>query len=85
MYTLMKFLKEKFISLGIFVVNICIYLFTFSLHSSVLALDSLDNHNFVSDAVKNVAPSVVRIDTERLVERQPFDHFIRSFTSRFTR
>ena len=29
--------------------------------------------NFVSDAVKNVGPAVVRIDTERLVERQQFD------------
>ena len=41
--------------------------------SAVLALDSLDGHNFVSDAVKNVGPAVVRIDTERTVERQQFD------------
>lgn len=41
---------------------------------SVLALDLMnENHNFVSQAVKNVAPSVVRIDTERSVERQQFD------------
>ncbi len=30
-------------------------------------------HSFVADAVREVAPSVVRIDTERLIERQPFD------------
>ena len=30
-------------------------------------------HSFVADAVRRVAPAVVRIDTERTVERQPFD------------
>ena len=30
-------------------------------------------HSFVADAVQSVAPAVVRIDTERTVERQPFD------------
>ena len=30
-------------------------------------------HSFVANAVQQVAPSVVRIDTERLIERQPFD------------
>ncbi len=34
---------------------------------------SVDGHSFVSSAVRQVAPSVVRIDTERLIERQPFD------------
>ena len=29
-------------------------------------------HSFVADAVQRVAPAVVRIDTERTVERQPF-------------
>ena len=28
-------------------------------------------HSFVADAVQRVAPAVVRIDTERTVERQP--------------
>ena len=32
-----------------------------------------DPHSFVADAVRDVAPAVVRIDTERVVERQPFD------------
>ena len=36
---------------------------------SVRAID----HSFVADAVRRVAPAVVRIDTERTVERQPFD------------
>ncbi len=31
------------------------------------------SHNFVADAVKNVAPAVVRIDTERMLEREAFD------------
>ena len=36
---------------------------------AVLAIE----HSFVADAVQQVAPAVVRIDTERVVERQPFD------------
>ncbi len=32
-----------------------------------------EGHSFVANAVRRVAPSVVRIDTERLIERQPFD------------
>ncbi|MAJ82716.1 MAG: serine protease, partial [Flavobacteriaceae bacterium] len=51
-------------------ITFIIYLFPFS---EVLALDFIDGHNFVSDAVKKVGPAVVRIDTERLVERQQFD------------
>ena len=42
----------------------------------VWALSGLDvttSHNFVADAVSQVAPAVVRIDTERTVQRQPFD------------
>ncbi len=31
------------------------------------------NHSFVAEAVQRVAPAVVRIDTERSIERQPFD------------
>ena len=30
-------------------------------------------HSFVANAVKGVAPAVVRIDTERTIERQAFD------------
>ena len=68
----MKFLKTNFsyllkISL---LITFIIYLFPFS---EVLAFDFIDGHNFVSDAVKKVGPAVVRIDTERLVERQQFD------------
>ena len=68
----MRFLKTKFsyllkISL---LITFIIYLFPFS---EVLAFDFIDGHNFVSDAVKKVGPAVVKIDTERLVERQQFD------------
>ena len=69
----MRFLKTKFT----YLLNISILVSTFIIHfypfSEVLALDTLDGHNFISDAVKNVVPAVVRIDTERLVERQQFD------------
>ena len=37
-------------------------------------------HSFVADAVEKVAPAVVRIDTERTVERQPFDPTPVSYT-----
>ncbi|KZR75158.1 trypsin-like peptidase domain-containing protein [Prochlorococcus marinus] len=36
-------------------------------------LDGTTSHNFVADAVSQVAPAVVRIDTERTVQRQPFE------------
>ena len=69
----MRFLKTKFIYL--FKVSITFYFFLISFYpcSEVLALNSADSHNFVSNAVKNVGPAVVRIDTERIVERQQFD------------
>ena len=69
----MKFLKFKFSNL-ITVILIFFSFFTnFSEAQKVFAISSFENHNFVSDAVKNVGPAVVRIDTERLVERQQFD------------
>tara|TARA_B100000965_G_scaffold129694_2_gene107972 strand:- start:1085 stop:2215 length:1131 start_codon:yes stop_codon:yes gene_type:complete len=58
-------LKLFFISLLVFG--------SFYPNSEVLSETITDTHNFVSDAVKNVAPAVVRIDTERSVERQQFD------------
>ena len=42
-------------------------------NSEALSATLPDSHNFVSEAVKNVGPAVVRIDTERSVERQQFD------------
>jgi len=69
----MKFLKIKFIDLIKMFIIIFFCLVNFSQKTEVLALNSFDTHNFVSDAVKNVGPAVVRIDTERLVERQQFD------------
>jgi len=67
----MKFLKIKFVNLIQIFIIFC--LINFSQQVEVLALISSENHNFVSSAVKNVAPAVVKIDTERLVERQQFD------------
>ena len=39
----------------------------------VLSLEASSERNFISDAVKAVGPAVVRIDTERNIERQQFD------------
>ena len=69
----MQFLKIKFINLIKIVIIGYFCLLNFSQKAEVFALTSLDTHNFVSDAVKLVGPAVVRIDTERLVERQQFD------------
>ncbi len=62
---LLKILRSVFLCLLIFV--------SFYPIDTVLSLQSTDSHNFVSEAVKNVGPAVVRIDTERSVERQQFD------------
>ena len=69
----MEFLKIRFIYLLKTIIITSVFLLNFYPFSEVLALNSTDGHNFVSDAVKNVGPAVVRIDTERLVERQQFD------------
>ena len=69
----MKYLKIKFINLIQIFIVICFCVFNFFQNSDVLALTSLESHNFVSSAVKNIGPSVVKIDTERMVERQQFD------------
>ena len=69
----MKFLKIKFTNLIRIFIIFCFCLVNFYQQGEVLALASFDSHNFVSTAVKNVGPAVVKIDTERLVERQQFD------------
>jgi len=69
----MKYLKIKFTNLiQIFIIS-CFCILNFFQNAEVLALNSFESHNFVSSAVKNIAPAVVKIDTERLVERQQFD------------
>ncbi len=40
---------------------------------ALASIDEISSHSFVSNAVKRVAPAVVRIDTERAIEREPFD------------
>ena len=69
----MQFFKIKFINLIKVFIIVCFFLVNLSQKVEVLALTSYENHNFVSSAVKNVGPAVVKIDTERLVERQQFD------------
>ena len=69
----MRSLKTKFsylLKISLIISTFITYFYPFS---EVLAFDFIDGHNFVSDAVKKVGPAVVRIDTERLVERQQFD------------
>ena len=67
----MKFLKIKFFNLILSFITVCLVIFFHQ--AKVFALISSPEHNFVSSAVKNVGPAVVKIDTERLVERQQFD------------
>ena len=69
----MKLLKIKLINLIKIFFVVCFCLANLSQKAEVLALTTFENHNFVSSAVKNVGPAVVKIDTERLVERQQFD------------
>ena len=69
----MKFLKIKFVNLIKIFIVVCFCLINFSPEDAVFALNASESHNFVSSAVKNVGPAVVKIDTERLVERQQFD------------
>jgi len=69
----MRHLKIKLINLIKIFIIVCFCLFNFFQSTEVFALTSSVNNNFVSSAVKNVGPAVVRIDTERLVERQQFD------------
>ena len=69
----MKYLKIKFINLIPIFIVICFCILNFFQNAEVLALTSFESHNFVSSAVKNIGPAVVKIDTERLVERQQFD------------
>jgi len=61
----MKFIKSLIFSI----------LFVYAIFpvAKVFPLEFIENPNFVSKAVKNVGPAVVRIDTERSVERQQFD------------
>ena len=61
----MKIIKSFFISIVI--------VYALSPVSKVFSLEFSENGNFVSEAVRNVGPAVVRIDTERSVERQQFD------------
>ena len=69
----MKFLKIKVFNLIHIVIIVSFCLVNFSQKAEVLALTNSESNNFVSSAVKNVGPAVVKIDTERLVERQQFD------------
>jgi len=55
------------------ILSFSVFFINFYPASKVLSLTSSASKNFVSDAVRDVAPAVVRIDTERSIERQQFD------------
>ena len=67
-------IRRKINLIGIF---LCVIFLTLSVAITPLFalqdLSIIQEHSFVADAVRNVGPSVVRIDTERTIERQPFD------------
>ena len=63
----MKFLKIKLINLIQIFITVSFCLVNISQNAEVLSLTSQESHNFVSSAVKNISPAVVKIDTERLV------------------
>ena len=69
----MNSFKIKLVYLIQIFIIISFCLVDFSQKAQVLALTSSEGHNFVSYAVKSVGPAVVKIDTERIVERQKFD------------
>ena len=69
----MKFFNYKLNNLFNISLIFCVFFINLYPSSAVLSLNTFDNHNFVSEAVRNVGPAVVRIDTERIVERQQFD------------
>ena len=66
-------LSINFLKIGL--VLFVFLLFSFKSAFAITQDSDLGNHKhgFVANAVKRVAPSVVRIDTERPVERQQFD------------
>ena len=80
----MKFFKIKLINLIQISIIVCFLFVNFSQKSGVLALTPSQNHNFVSSAVKNVGPAVVKIDTERLVEAKIWSNFTRPFVEGLT-
>ncbi len=54
-------------------VSLIFFLSTVSPSYGITNLAKENPHNFVAEAVENVAPAVVRIDTERTIEHEPFD------------
>ncbi len=57
-------------------ISLVVCIFFFSFEQIALAAEGFsheNSHSFVSQAVSNVAASVVRIDTERIVQHEQFD------------
>ena len=64
---------HSFLKFKKLILSTIFFSFIFLFSEQAFSMNNINNNNFVSDAVKEVAPAVVRIDTERLVERQQFD------------
>ncbi len=78
MFRCQTFWTQKFPNyiLGIFLISFVFipFLLAEDVSASIVSqLEGGSGHSFVAEAVRRVAPSVVRIDTERTVERQAFD------------
>ena len=58
---------------SVFLVSFFLGAFLVQPASSLTSSGLQQGHSFVADAIRRVAPAVVRIDTERTVERQAFD------------
>nr|YP_002048762.1 Serine protease, trypsin family:Chymotrypsin serine protease [Paulinella chromatophora]ACB42552.1 Serine protease, trypsin family:Chymotrypsin serine protease [Paulinella chromatophora] len=67
---MISFLTKAFIQTLVFLTS---FFFFFSSFSFPSFATEVSTHSFVADAVRRVAPSVVRIDTEREVKRQIFE------------
>ncbi len=68
-----KALAALFISVGGFLIAGLIGISLVVSPASALVINGEQSHSFVAEAVRRVAPAVVRIDTERTVHRQAFD------------
>ena len=57
----MEFLKIRFTNLIQIFIIICFCIFNLFQTANVLALTSVESHNFVSSAVKDIGPAVVKL------------------------
>ena len=71
-------MQRQFVKIIFFIQKLlCVFFLTIALAIEPLFaaqnFDKVVEHSFVAEAVKRVAPAVVRIDTERTIDRDDFD------------